>query len=216
MGLRGKERTRHFDFLEIRAYCAAAAATPYPYGPCLRVLIETGQRIGEVANARWSQIDLEGKLWTIPGGKFKPEDDHIVPLSENMVEMFKLLRSEQPADHGDFVFSSSNGQRPITNFSRQKAAFHEKFLGELRKIAPERVLRNWRWHDVRRTVRTQLEPIVGRREVAEAAIGHSKTGIERIYNLYGYRREIRQAFNVWSEMLGKMERGTLTFDEWER
>ncbi len=68
---------------------------------------------------------------------------------------------------------------------------------------------------MRRTVRNQLEPIVSRREVAEAAIGHSKAGMDRIYNHYAYRREVRKAFNAWSDLLKKIETGTLTIEDWE-
>lgn len=214
MKLRKKSRSRHFEFLEIKAFLRTAASFPYPYGPFARSLIETGQRDGEVAKMRWSNVDLDRQLWTIPGGTTKPEDDHHVPLSEAMVRLLRTVKSAQEG-WGDYVFSASHGQRPICNISRHKTSFHRKFVEIFRELAPGRVLRNWRWHDVRRTVRTQLEPIVSRTEVAEAAIGHGKMGIERVYNLYKYRREIRTAFNVWSDTLRKMEEGTLSFEAWE-
>ncbi|MDW9783687.1 tyrosine-type recombinase/integrase [Sinorhizobium meliloti] len=215
MGLKRSLRTRVLEYREIRAYLAAAAATPPPYSDCFRALIETGQRIGEVSTMRWSRLDLEMKTWLIPGGTSKVEDDHVVPLSEAMVEMLLRLRQEQSPDHGDFVFSSSNGQFPLTNFSKKKNAFLKEFNASLPPSADSKPPRLWRWHDVRRTVRTHLEPIVGRREVAEAAIGHSKGGMDRVYNHYSYKREVRKAFNVWSDLLRKVETGTLSIQEWE-
>ena len=38
----------------------------YPYGPLFRLLILTGQREREVADMRWSEVDFEKRLWTIP------------------------------------------------------------------------------------------------------------------------------------------------------
>ncbi|WP_457579238.1 tyrosine-type recombinase/integrase [Ensifer adhaerens] len=215
MALPNITRSRHFGYLEIKAYIAAAARIDYPYGPFARALIELGQRRGEVLKMRWSNLDLERKVWTIPGKTSKPESDHIVFLSDGMVGMLKLLRAGQAEGHGDFVFSMSHGQRPIANVSRFKTSFERGFVTEFGCIAPTSVLRHWTWHDVRRTVRTQLEPIVGRREVAAAAIGHGKSGMERIYNLYAYAKEIRAAFNAWSEKLRKMSDGTFRLEDWE-
>ncbi|ASJ60577.1 hypothetical protein SMB554_16095 [Sinorhizobium meliloti] len=215
MGLRKRSRTRVFDYREIRAFLAAATATPPPYRHCFRALIETGQRIGEVSRMRWSYIDLEMKTWLIPGNTSKAEDDHTVPLSDAMIAMLVRLRAEQPYDQGDFVFSSSRGKYPLTNFSKKKDAFLEDFNASLPPGPRGEPPRRWTWHDVRRTVRTQLEPIVSRREVAEAAIGHSKAGMDRIYNHYSYRREVRKAFNAWSDLLKKIETGTLTIEDWE-
>lgn len=215
MKLGKKSRSRHFEFLETQAFLRTAALFPYPYGPFSRSLIETGQRDGEIAKMRWSNVDLDRRLWTIPGGTSKPEDDHHVPLSDAMVQLLRTVRSGQREGWGDFVFSASHGQRPICNISRHKTAFQKMFVDVFQEIAPGRNLRDWRWHDVRRTVRTHLEPIVSRSEVAEAAIGHGKMGIERVYNLYKYRREIREAFNVWSNTLQSMDEGTLTFEDWE-
>jgi integrase len=164
---------------------------------------------------RWSNVDLDRRLWTILGRTSKPEDDHHVPLSDAMIHLLLKVKAEQEEGWGDFVFSASHGQRPIRNISRHKTAFQKVFIKIFRELAPGRELRDWRWHDVRRTVRTHLEPIVSRSEVAEAAIGHGKMGIERVYNLYKYRREIRAAFNIWSSTLQKMEQGTLTFEDWE-
>ena len=43
----------------------------YPYGPMIRLLMLTGQRRSEVAEARWLEIDMERKLWTIPADRMK-------------------------------------------------------------------------------------------------------------------------------------------------
>ncbi len=243
--LRINQRVRVFEYEEARAFLLATTTMPYPYGPCLRALIETGQRKGAVSGMRWSQINFERKIWTIPGSHSpaatagrtsKGDGDHLVPLSNRMVNLLREIHSSLPDGHGDFVFSASNGRRPLDNFSRlkfqksaskedsesdgadldaTKGAFERIMLDLYASYAPGREMKPWVWHDVRRTVRTHLEPITGRTEVAETAIGHGQTGIVRVYNLHKYRAEIRRAFNAWSELLRKVEEGTCTIADWE-
>ncbi|MBX5272989.1 tyrosine-type recombinase/integrase [Rhizobium sp. NLR17b] len=238
LGLRIDARERVFEYEEARAFLMACTATPYPYGPCLRILIETGQRRGLVAGMRWSQLSLARKIWIIPGGKSrraergrtsKVDNSHKVPLSNRVVALLLAIRESQPAGHGDFVFSTSNGQRPIDNFGDLRIAKKktdrneseiangrfERLMLEILQTLGVELMDDWIWHDVRRTVRTHLEPITGRTEVAEAAIGHGQTGIVRVYNLHKYRAEIRRGFNTWSEMLRKVEEGTCTIADWE-
>ncbi|WP_296104718.1 tyrosine-type recombinase/integrase [uncultured Agrobacterium sp.] len=218
MKLTKKSRTRHFLHLELRAYLLASEATPYPWGPFQRFLIETGQRRSDVARMRWSDIDLDMYLWVIPGGTGKPDDDHHVTLSDSVVQLLHGLKARQSPNHGDYVFSLSEGQRPISNFVREKARFNQEFLAQFAKIAPGKELRHWVWHDVRRTLRSHFSGFA-RKEVAEAAIGHSKVGLDRIYNHFEYRVELREAFNRWSKMLLKILEGTATvadLEHWER
>ena len=213
MGLEKGERERIFMYEELQAYLLTAAATPYPWGSFQRALIETGQRRGDVAKMRWSQIDLQRKLWIIPARVNKANQQHHVPLSEAMVELLLALKAAQSDLHGDYVFSLSNGQRAITNFSAEKEGFTERFQAQfesLKKAGDELDL--WVWHDVRRTLRTHFAAFASD-EVAETAIGHGKKGIKRVYNLFKYRREIRKAFNTWSELLRRVQDGTATEDD---
>lgn len=247
LGLVAYERDRVFEYEEAHAYLLASTAIPYPYGPCLRVLIETGQRIGAVSAMRWSQVNLERKLWIIPGTRnkrahpnrtSKTKYAHKVPLSDHVVGLLTGLKDALPAAHGDFVFSYTDGQTPIGSFSNLKrdrsrkkaAAKSSRKASDSEPNATEGLINRlmvpivegfgleyepWVWHDVRRTVRTHLEAITGRTEVAEAAIGHGQTGIVRVYNLHRYRAEIRKGFNVWSALLQKTEAGTSTIADWE-
>lgn len=232
-------RERILEYEEVYAYLKTTTAMSYPFGPCLRILMETAQRIGLVSGMRWSQLNLERKLWTIPGTKSKgatpgrtgkvTDGSYQVPLSDRVVEMLVSLRETLPAGHGDFVFSFKNGQTPLGGFNNLKRSKAEGFTPDDNDVARGRFERLMRaelsllgfeyqesvWHDVRRTVRTHLEPITGRQEVAEAAVGHGKTGINRVYNLHKYRAEIRRAFNTWSALLQKVEEGTCTIADWE-
>lgn len=50
-------------------------------------------RPGELRHAEWSEIDLDGALWTIPAGKMKMRRPHQVPLSRQSVDLFRQLHA---------------------------------------------------------------------------------------------------------------------------
>ena len=43
----------------------------FPFGPALLLLLLSGQRKLEVGNARWSEIDMDAKVLTIPASRYK-------------------------------------------------------------------------------------------------------------------------------------------------
>lgn len=55
----------------------------------LEFLILTAARTGEVIGARWSEIDLDARVWTIPKERMKAKAEHRVPLSLPAIEIFE-------------------------------------------------------------------------------------------------------------------------------
>jgi integrase len=72
----------------------------------LEFLILTAARSGEVLGARWSEIDLESKVWTIPAARMKAGREHRVPLSGRAMAILTRLAEAKTGEH---IFS---GQRP--------------------------------------------------------------------------------------------------------
>lgn len=60
-------------------------------------LILTATRSGEVRGARWEEIDLDDKLWTIPADRMKMKKEHRVPLTDSAIE---VLNKMAPQDAG--------------------------------------------------------------------------------------------------------------------
>jgi integrase len=64
----------------------------------LRFQILTALRPGAAYGARWSEIDMAGRVWTIPGSRMKAGVEHRVPLSapalDLLDDMAKLRKSE--------------------------------------------------------------------------------------------------------------------------
>ncbi len=57
----------------------------------LRVLILTGVRPGELRKAEWSEINFDTGVWEIPAEKMKMRRPHIVPLSEQVIDLLKQI-----------------------------------------------------------------------------------------------------------------------------
>ncbi len=80
----------------------------------LRFLILTATRTNEAIGATWNEIDLEGRIWTIPGDRMKAKQVHRVPLSDAA----KVLLEALPRVAGNpYVFPGAKDGRPISNMA---------------------------------------------------------------------------------------------------
>ena len=80
----------------------------------LEFLILTACRTSEVVGARWQEVDLTEKVWTIPANRIKAGREHKVPLSAPAVA---LLRRLEKAKHGEFVFPGGRTGKPLSNMA---------------------------------------------------------------------------------------------------
>lgn len=66
-----RSRDRVLNDREIAALMLALEAEPYPLGPLIKVLLLTGARRSEVAEMRWTEVDLEARVWRLPKERSK-------------------------------------------------------------------------------------------------------------------------------------------------
>jgi len=180
--LRSRERTLTSD--EINAIWHALPG--YPFGPLGKLLFLTAQRRTNVAEMRWSDIDLKKGEWIIPGDTHKSKREHLVPLSEATTEVLDSLPRA-----GEFVFSGRvAADRPFSGFSKAKT-----------RLDDASGVDDWRLHDIRRTVATMMQEIGIAPHVIEAVEGRisgSLGGVASVYQRYGYDREKRDALAALS------------------
>lgn len=98
---------------EIGAFVKELRAMPGTAARAVEFIILTATRTSEAFNATWQEIDLERRLWTIPGARMKAAKEHVVPLSDAAVSVLQVQIAEQGAD--GFVFKGRNG--PLSNMS---------------------------------------------------------------------------------------------------
>jgi integrase len=145
----------------------------------------TGARREEIGGLRWSEVDLDKALITLPPGRTKTAREHVVPLSTLALEVIEA----QPRRDRAHVFGAG-GQHGYKGFSQGKAE-----LDARTKIEPP-----WVIHDLRRTVSTKLNGELGiQPHVVEAVLGHHQGGIASIYNRASYLREMTQALSLWAD-----------------
>ena len=86
---------------------------------CFRFLVLTAARSGEARGATWDEIDLQDRVWRIPGGRMKGGSQHRVPLSRQAVEI--LGEATELREESELVFPSplKKGD-PLSNMSLMK------------------------------------------------------------------------------------------------
>jgi len=176
-----------------QAIWAGAGELPYPFGPFVQALMLSAQRLSNVAEMRWDEI--QGDIWLIPREKVKATRKesavaHEVPLSRALA----VLIACQPR-RGPFVFTTS-GDKPIVPGSKIK-----KKLDNVAKV------HGWRFHDIRRTGTTIMttgnEAGKASRFVVERVLGHSDRAVTAVYDRNAYRDEKRAALEVLAASISK-------------
>jgi len=163
-----------------------AATMGYPYGPLVRLLILTGQREREVADAVWAEFDLDARIWTIPSERMKGGRTHEVPLAPDALALIKSL----PRFSGPHLFSTTGGAKPVNGFSKAKARL-DKLSG----------VQGWVLHDLRRTARTHFSALAVQDLVREAVIAHAQKGLHAVYDQHTYRDEKLECLRLWEKRL---------------
>jgi integrase len=183
-----RQRDRTLDDDELRRIWERVEEAGYPFGSLIMALILTGQRLSEVAEAKWSEIANETLM--VPPERMKNKRAHALPLTSRMQE---LIASLPHPDGGEFLFSTTEGRRPISGFSKYKAKFDRDL-----NLDP------WQLHDIRRTVRTGLSragvPVFD----AELIIAHQQSGVHGVYDKFRYQEEKLAGLLKWEQLLSRI------------
>lgn len=198
-------RDRVLSDFELMDVWYGAESKGYPFAQFIQMLVLTGQRRGEVAGIRWSEIDMENATWTIPANRAKNANLHIVPLAPLLIDILKSV----PVFLGsDFVFTTT-GYSPISGFGRLKKSL-EKSVGQDAE--------DWRPHDIRRTMSSNMAMLGVQPHIIEAVLNHKSgivSGVAAVYNRHTYMDEKREALEKWAEftwtkMVGKSHKAGAT------
>jgi len=80
----------------------------------LEFCILTAARSGEALAARWDEMDMDGKVWTVPAGRTKAAREHRVPLSDRALA---ILREMEVGRRGDHAFPGLRPGRPLSGMA---------------------------------------------------------------------------------------------------
>ena len=180
------DRDRVLTDAELAAVWNAAEATGYPYTAIVKLLILTAQRRSEVTGLRWTEVDAEQGLWSMPAERTKNGRAHQVPL----LPMAKGIMTSLPKLNPTFAFPArGNEEQTFSGFSKMK-----RRLDELSGVT------GWTLHDLRRTTATKLAGLGVAPHVVEKLLNHTTGtlgGVAGIYNRFQYAAEMREALARW-------------------
>ena len=158
-----------------------------------RCLIEwqllTLVRPSEASEARWEEIDLNAKLWTIPAKRMKVKREHIVPLSPQSLEILEVMKPISA--HREYVFPSRNDPKQPMNSQTANAAL--KRIGYGGKLVA---------HGLRSIASTAMNEALFNADVIEAALAHTdKNEIRRAYNRSNYLTLRKELMRWWGQYI---------------
>jgi len=183
---REHSRDRVLSHAELRAVWLGAEEMGYPFGPMIKLLIMTGQRLNEVATAPWSEFDLDKAEWKLPGTRTKNGRAHTVHLSPAAVDIICHLPK---TDDSNLMFTTT-GTTPISGFSRAK-----KKLDALSGTS------DWTFHDLRRSFATHVTETLGCSPVVvDKILNHvsgSVRGVAAVYQRGEYLEERKETLKKW-------------------
>ena len=189
-----RERTLDDDELR-RLYLAAGDPAEGPFGVLVRLLALTGQRRGEVAAMRWSEIG-DDRIWRLPGSRTKNGKPHLVPLAP---VAWDLIQAQPRFVNSDYVLAAK-GVRSI-NFAHAKRRLCAKAAIEID---------SWRLHDLRRTCASGMQRLGVRAEVIERCLNHSGgiyRGVAGIYQRDPLIEETTAALARWADHVEQLVTG---------
>jgi len=181
------ERPHHpmLPWKEAPAFVAALRASGSLSARVLEFLILTAARLSEACEARWSEIDLAAKTWTIPSSRTKTREQHPVPLSNRALQIIGECNAHRV---NDLVFWGRRDRRPVSRM----AVWAQCQRTSGGKASP---------HGFRATFRSWCADHAVEFELAESALGHVAGGVVEAYQRSPLLERRRPVMADWAAFL---------------
>ena len=160
----------------------------------LKWQLHTMTRPTESAKAEWKEINLTTRTWTIPAEKMKKGVQHIIPLTNQTIEILGLMKE---FTHGDYIFPAD--KKPVNPANSATANMALKRMGLQGKQTA---------HGLRGLARTALSDNGFGFEASEACLSH-KVGnvVSQSYNHSTYYNQRVQIMDWWSNYIEEASTG---------
>lgn len=185
---------------EIRWFWKACNRAGQPWGPMGKILLLTGQRLGEVAGM--NDAEIVGETWHLSAGRTKNGRAHDVPLSESALDV--LAGMHRIKSKSGYVHST-NGETPVSGFHRARDCLAVHMQAAADEDCVERFdIPHWTFHDLRRTAATGMARLGIPVRVTEAVLNHvsgTGGGIVAVYQRHDFADEKRNALDAWARLV---------------
>ncbi len=174
---------------DVPAFVAALREADTISARALEFLILTAARSGEVFGAKWPEIDMDAKIWTVPAERMKAGKEHRVPLCDRAIAILKASWTIRDADDG-FVFTGK-GRKD----AERKGLSNMAMDMQMRRLGYEQytvhgfrsAFRDWCYE------RTNFQT-----ELAEQALAHTLSNkVEAAYRRADALERRRELMNAW-------------------
>lgn len=151
--------------------------------------LHTITRPSEAAKTRWSEINFEIAVWTLPSERMKNKREHKIPLSQQSLEILSVMK--KISGNRDFVFPSSRDPKSNANSSSVNVAL--KRIGFKNRLVS---------HGFRAIASTVLNEKGFNKDLIEVALSHAdKNTVRSAYNRADYLERRRQIMQWWSDYI---------------
>lgn len=153
----------------------------------LKLLLLTFVRPGELRCAGWEEFDLEDRIWTIPGKRMKMGETHLVPLSNQTIELLKRLRAIDGSR--PLLFPNVRApNRPMSPTTLNRCLERMGYAGYFSA------------HGFRATASTYFNELDWRSDVIEIQLAHQERNKSRkAYNHAKYLPQRRVMMQNWAD-----------------
>lgn len=169
------------------------------------IALSTLCRIGELSKAKFSDLDLELKTWTIPEVNSKNGKAHTIYLSDFALEHFTALKDIAQSD--TWIFPNRGNANHVCEKSITKqigGRQTENILSNRSQHNQALVLTGGKWtpHDLRRTGATLMGDLGIAPDVIEKCLNHTEENkVKRIYQRQKLEAEQAEAWQVLGRRL---------------
>lgn len=159
---------------------------------CLKILLATGQRRGEIILGEWSHVAFEKGRWTIPASLSKNGKEHMIQLTPLTLSLFMQLKELAGTSRHMVPSQIHQDDVPISERAINRAVTRSKDIWGIETLTP---------HVLRHTFSTKLSGLGVAPHVIEKLLNHQLGGMLAVYNHHPYYKERKEALHLWSETL---------------
>ena len=156
----------------------------------------TFTRPGELRRAEWCEFDFESEQWNIPASRMKMKEPHLVPLSQQAMDILKALKPL--TGNGRYVFPSiRTNTRTVSENTFNAALRRLGYTGE-----------EMTGHGFRAMARTILDEVLQvRPDFIEHQLAHAvKDPNGRAYNRTAHLIERKKMMQLWADYLDRLKK----------
>lgn len=203
LGITKNEGERTLESYEMREIWLAVLGSRI--APLRRIFyamaVLSGARGAELRLAERQHFDLKKRVWITPPENHKTGRKSKKPIIRPITDgMLSLYHQAAALSDNPFLFGDNGKVEPMPRSFLTESPYNmRQWLRRHHGIEQE----HWSFHDLRRTMRTNLSPIT-QPHIAEMMIGHVLPRTWRTYDKHDYLAEATEAYDKWQAVLVQM------------